>query len=52
MNKINSIKISGIRGIKHSLELNLNQKSILSMATMAQGKVLLRMLLNGFIMTK
>jgi len=38
MNKINSIKISGIRGIKHPLELNLNKKSILVYGDNGSGK--------------
>lgn len=38
MNKINSIKISGIRGIKNSLELNLNKKSILVYGDNGSGK--------------
>ena len=38
MNKINSIKISGIRGIKHPLEINLNKKSILVYGDNGSGK--------------
>jgi energy-coupling factor transporter ATP-binding protein EcfA2 len=38
MNKINSIKISGIRGIKQPLELNLNKKSILVYGDNGSGK--------------
>jgi DNA repair exonuclease SbcCD ATPase subunit len=38
MNKINSIHISGIRGIKNSLVLNLNKKSILVYGDNGSGK--------------
>jgi DNA repair exonuclease SbcCD ATPase subunit len=38
MNKINSIHISGIRGIKNPLELNLNKKSILVYGDNGSGK--------------
>lgn len=38
MNKINSVQISGIRGIKHILELNLNKKSILLYGDNGSGK--------------
>lgn len=38
MNKINSVHISGIRGIKDPLELNLNKKSILLYGDNGSGK--------------
>lgn len=38
MNKINSLHISGIRGIKHLLELNLDKKSILLYGDNGSGK--------------
>lgn len=38
MNKINSINIVGLRGIKESLSLNLNQKSILFYGDNGSGK--------------
>jgi DNA repair exonuclease SbcCD ATPase subunit len=38
MNKINSIQVSGIRGIKYPLELNLNKKSILVYGDNGSGK--------------
>ena len=38
MNKVNSINIVGLRGIKESLSLNLNQKSILFYGDNGSGK--------------